>query len=87
MARAKPEKEVVLTQEDIDDNPELAEAGLKAGDVGVVVDTPPEASKKNKSSVTVTWNGGTRTYSKEVHGDKFKEYAEEFAEKFNGVVA
>ncbi len=46
-----------------------------------------EAAKVAKSSVVVTWNGGSREYSKAVHGDAFVELAEEFAGKKNGTVA
>lgn len=34
--------------------------------------------------ITVTWPGGSRVYSKDVHGDKRMEYAEEFASKHEG---
>lgn len=48
----------------------------------------PEAkvSKKNADSVTVSWRGGTRTYTRELHGDAFADLAEEFAEKKGGKV-
>ena len=41
----------------------------------------------SKGAVTVKWKGGTREYSKEVHGTDFKKLAAEFAEKKNGTVA
>lgn len=41
----------------------------------------------SKTSATVTWKQGVRTYTKELHGDKFKELAEEFATKKGGVVS
>ncbi len=46
-----------------------------------------EAAKADRNSATVTWNGGVRTYTRELHGDNFAELAEEFAEKKNGSVA
>lgn len=47
-----------------------------------------EAPKKGKvSSITVTWNGGERVYSKEIHGDEFEALAKEFAEKHKGIIA
>jgi len=41
----------------------------------------------SKGSVTVSWRGNTRVYSKEVHGKDFKALAKEFAEKKGGIVA
>lgn len=38
-------------------------------------------------SVTVTWQGGVREYTKAVHGDDFMELAKEFATKKRGTVA
>lgn len=43
-------------------------------------------AKTEKDAVTVTWKGGSRVYSKEVHGKDYKELAEEFAAKFEGTV-
>jgi hypothetical protein len=45
-----------------------------------------DAAKAAKSSVSVTWSGGARTYSREIHGDNFNELAKEFAKKHNGQV-
>ncbi len=47
----------------------------------------PVAKKDARNSVTVTWRGGTRTYTLKAHGDTFAELAEEFAAKCGGVVA
>ena len=47
-----------------------------------------KAKKDNDAdSVTVTWSGGERVYSKEVHGKDFADLAAEFAEKKGGSVA
>lgn len=43
-----------------------------------------EAPAKDSGSVTVTWRGGERVYSKELHGADYKKLAAEFAEKKNG---
>lgn len=43
--------------------------------------------KANRDSVTVTYRGGVRTYTREVHGDDFAKLAKEFAEKCDGTVA
>lgn len=51
------------------------------------VAAPEEADEDNGDSVTVTWKGGSRVYSREVHGKEFKAYAKEFAAKKNGEVA
>lgn len=41
---------------------------------------------KAKDSVKVEWNGGVREFSKEVHGAKFEDLAEQFAAKFKGTI-
>jgi hypothetical protein len=41
----------------------------------------------NSDAVTVTWNGGSRVYSRDVHGEDFADLAAEFAGKKNGTVA
>ena len=46
-----------------------------------------EVQTDGKSAVTVTWRGGTRVYSRDLHGKDFKALAKEFAEKKNGTVA
>ena len=51
--------------------------------------TPAEkaAAKSAKTSVTVSWNGGKREFSREIHGEKFADLADQFATKFGGTVA
>ena len=46
-----------------------------------------DALKADRDSVTVTFQGGVRTYTREVHGDDFAKLAKEFAEKRDGTVA
>lgn len=45
-----------------------------------------EAAKAS-GTATVSWKGGTRVYSREVHGEDYLALAEEFAEKKRGKVA
>lgn len=49
-------------------------------------ETLVEAEKETETSskVVVRWELGTREYSKEVHGDNYKELAESFANKKGG---
>lgn len=88
--------EIVVDKELLDENPVLAEAGVKVGDVGVVVDESEigapvdeaeEEPEVDGDSVTVAWNGGERTYSLVEHGKDFKKLAKQFAEKFGGTIA
>ncbi len=77
-----------VSAEDIANNPGLSEEGVVEGDVvemAAEVTTPK--AKKDKNSATVTWQGQSRTYTREIHGDNFSELAEEFAEKKGGTVA
>ena len=46
-----------------------------------------KVTKSNKNEATVTWNGNSRTYTKAIHGDDFKELAQEYATKRGGVVS
>ena len=46
-----------------------------------------EEAVPSNGSVSVTYPGGTREYSFEVHGRHFKKLAAEFAEKKRGTVA
>lgn len=55
-----------------------------AEEVSPEVEAP--TSKSKKTSVTVQFYGGTREYSKEVHGADFENLAKEFAKKFNGTI-
>lgn len=47
--------------------------------------TAPSADGVTK--VTVTYNGGERIFSEEIHGDGFLELAKEFAETNEGTIA
>lgn len=49
-------------------------------------ETPVAVTKEVRGEVTVTWNGNSRVYSKELHGADFKKLAEEFAGKVGGEV-
>lgn len=52
------------------------------------ITTETNAPKSKKvTSATVTWNGGTREFSLEVHGEDFMSLAESFATKFKGTIA
>lgn len=42
--------------------------------------------KPSKDSVTVSWRGKTRVFSKDVHGKDFVKFAEQFAKKHGGEV-
>lgn len=46
-----------------------------------------KVAKADTSSVTVSWLGNMREYSKEIHGDNFMALAEEFAAHIGGTVA
>lgn len=60
-------------------NTEVEEVETKEEEV---VETP----KSNKDSVVVTWRGGSREYTKAVHGADFMALAAEFAEKKKGTL-
>ena len=60
-----------------------AEAEAEVSEDTEVVIVP----KKGENEATVTWNGGSRTYSREVHGENFADLAQEFATKKGGTVA
>lgn len=45
-----------------------------------------KASASDRDTVTVTFPGGTRVYSREDHGEAFEALAEEFAKKRGGTV-
>ena len=40
----------------------------------------------NKDSVTVTWGNGSRTYSREIHGDDFEDLAKQMADQHSDAV-
>lgn len=61
-------------------------AGVNKPEVEEVEETEtPEV--ETKGSVTVTWSGGSRVYSKAVHGKDFRDLAKEFVKKHNGELA
>lgn len=67
-----------ITKKDLDQNPVMAEKGLKVGDEVEVV-TP--AKGKNVTMVLFTLKDGKhREFSEEMHGKNFKEIAAEFEE-------
>ncbi len=43
-----------------------------------------KAAKDSATSVTVTHKGGSRVYSKEIHGDDFQALAKQFADQYPG---
>lgn len=45
------------------------------------------SEREERTEVTVTWNGGSRVYSKEIHGADFEKLAKQFADKFKGDLA
>ncbi len=65
---------------------ELTKAGIDFDIESSIEELKNLLPKKDSDSVTVTWNGGTRTYSKEVHGDDYEDLADEFVEKHNGTI-
>jgi len=91
--------EHVVTEEDLNTNPELAEQGVKVGETIVIpkdaIVEAPENSKEeteeeetNEDEASVYKENGefVRAYSKEVHGKDFKKLAKEFAGKIGGQV-
>ena len=91
--------EHVVTEEDLNTNPELAEQGVKVGETIVIpkdaIVEAPEDSKEeteeeetNEDEASVYKENGefVRAYSKEVHGKDFKKLAKEFAGKIGGQV-
>jgi colicin import membrane protein/DNA methyltransferase 1-associated protein 1 len=50
-------------------------------------DAEKAAAKAARTSVVVSYPGGTREFSQKVHGDEFENLAEQFAAKFKGTVA
>lgn len=49
-------------------------------------DAEKAAAKAAKTSVSVSFQGGTREFSQEIHGDAFEDVAAEFAETHKGTV-
>lgn len=64
--------------------PSEPEAGAPEAGVAASEAVEPEPTGAH---VTVTYPGGSRVYSKEVHGADYKSLAKEFAEKHGGKVA
>ncbi len=53
----------------------------------VTEETPTEEAPETASDIaTVTWRGNTREYSLEIHGEKFRKLAAQFAENVEGEV-
>ena len=52
-----------------------------------VTDENVDTKSAIKGEATVTYRNGSRTYTKAIHGDNFRELAEEFAAKRGGTVA
>lgn len=70
-----------VTQEDLDNNPELVTEGVAVGDV-IQIPKPEKTLKSPKSGVVFVLVGGAkREFSKEVHGDEFESLADQFATK------
>jgi hypothetical protein len=70
----------VVDQQMLDENPALVGAGVQVGD---------EISTEGVDfgdSVTVTFNGGSRVYTRKIHGEDFVDLAFEFAGKQPGRV-
>jgi hypothetical protein len=53
---------------------------------GLVTDGLIAVVEGNKDSVTVTWGNGSRTYSKEIHGDDFEDLAKQMADQHSDAV-
>ncbi len=64
---------------------DIAEA-IEGGFIKEITEEKSE-KKEKKNKVTVTYRGGVRHYSLAVHGEDFEALAEEFAKKFDGVIA
>lgn len=56
-------------------------------EVEEVEEVEEEKEKHNKNSVSVSFQGKTRVFSKEIHGKDFLKLAQEFANKHNGELA
>jgi hypothetical protein len=77
MAKRKAETEEEVTDEELDEALAAPEEAAPA---------KPE-KEDSKTSVTVVFPGGERTYSKDEHGADFKKLAKEFADKKGGKLA
>lgn len=69
----------VVTQEDLDNNPQLAAEGVKLGET---IQVPAPEVKVEKGSVAFRLRDGkVRVFSKEVHGEDFEDLAKQFGDK------
>ena len=66
----------------------VAAAEAKAAKVAdqAKADADAEAAKSDKGQTSVAWQGGVRTYTKELHGSDHAKLAKEFAAKKNGTI-
>lgn len=63
------------------------EDGAPVVDTGVApenTETETPKTGKKSDSVVVIWYGGVREYNKQIHGDNFRELAQELADQFPG---
>jgi len=69
-------------------NAAVAAAEAKAAKVAdqAKADADAEAAKSDKGQTSVAWQGGVRTYTKELHGSDHAKLAKEFAAKKNGTI-
>lgn len=72
MAPRKAKAEPETTDEEAAESTEEEEAE----------DEDDEEEAPVSKSVTVTWNGGSREYSKEIHGADFEKLAKQFADQY-----
>lgn len=91
-AEVEVAEEVVETEEVTETAEEVVEEAVEEAAPEVaqhdeVADDAEEEPEIDGDSVTVSWNGGERTYSEEIHGKDFKKLAKGFAIKFGGTIA
>lgn len=67
--------------------PEQKEAVAAAKKAEKEAAAAAKAAAKNPDVAAVTWNGGVREFTREIHGDDFEAVAAEFAETHGGKVA
>lgn len=74
----KTAKKTKVTKQDLEAQPELVKVGVKEGDA---VEYKEPANRKNVKMVIFTIRGENhREFSKDVHGDKFLDLADQFGE-------
>lgn len=85
MARSRnvqAEEEVVEAAEEV-----AVEAAQEAVEKEVVAEQAVSHVRVNsRDSLTVTWRGGSREYSRAVHGEDFVALAQEFVTKKKGTI-